>query len=125
MTHTLIYDTFGVALAVIFGVTAIVGVLVRARRDSAFLSGTYSKWLATGVAWAFISPFIYLLRTPPQITFYEAAFLQVRSVGWTWTLMSYLTLLGLLVGGLVAKVLRSARPPTIQPEHSAPNNNDL
>ena len=101
-----VYDGLGIVLATFFFVAAVTFVLRETNRDSTFLAKGYWRWLACLLAYDLVSPLLYMWQTPPRITYVEAAFLQVRAVGWTHVLIGYLTLLGFVIGGVAADIRR-------------------
>jgi hypothetical protein len=98
---TVIYDVLGITLSVFVGLTVLAGVVAMARCDRDSFKRHYLKWLCYMVIWCAASPFLYQWGAPHSISFTDAAFLTVREAGWTFSLMSYVGLLGLIIGGVV------------------------
>ena len=103
---TTIYDLLGVTLATVLGFVVFFAVVKASRRDEAFLDKEYLKWLGYVVAFAVVSPILYKWASPVSLSLPEAIFLEVRAAGWTYALMAYSSLAGVLVGGAVAIALK-------------------
>jgi hypothetical protein len=99
---TSIYNTFGVALAVVLCVVTFLGVLRASHRVPGFLRGKYTRYLLGVVSWAIASPVLHWWGSPLNISLSDAVFLRGHSAGWTFTLMAYSALVGVVAGGIAA-----------------------
>jgi len=108
------YIISSIALSAIVGVLSLLGVIFIAHRRREFLSVTYPRWVAIAAALSLISP---LLRAanPFGLSITDAYLLRRAddAPGWSYVLIAYSALAGLVLGGVVAAVATHLRrvPP--------------
>ena len=108
--RTFIYDAFGIGLAVFIGLVMFVGVIKASQRDRHFFTGDNLKWSVYITLWATMGPLLYWWGSPTRISLLDAYLLRVTAACWTFVLMGYAALIGLLLGGFVASLIRKTHP---------------
>ena len=106
-----IYDALGIGLSIVVGILLLGGMVVSSRRDPAFMRQRYWRWFGYASAWCVASPFMYQWGAPHSISLADAALLRVREAGWTYSLMSYAGMVGVLVGGVVGAFVSGRGQP--------------
>ena len=98
----IIYGAIGSVLAAFIGLTIFAGVIVETHRKQAFFTnGENIKWFAYVFIWAITGPIMYWWGSPVRMSLPDAFLLRVTGAGWTYVLMGYAALLGLVLGVLV------------------------
>ena len=103
-----IYNLIGTIFALVVGLLAFSAAVMATLDDTKFLGGRYLKWLGCAILFAALSPILYQWGSPTQMTLADAYLLRVQAAGWTYTLMAYLGLAGLVLGALVAGITIAA-----------------
>ena len=101
------YVAVTAVLSALFGLGALVSVAVLSRRERAFLSTTYLRWLAFGALLSLIAPILVTWGASGNISLSEAYLLQKRQyfhAGWGKVVIAYSIFIGLVLGGLFAAV---------------------
>jgi hypothetical protein len=100
------YRIYSIALAVAVAVGGFIGVVVVARREQAFLSTTYPKWIVIAVVLSLVGPILVHWGSPSNVSLADAFFLRNVGAGWGTVLIAYSMLAAVLLGGLIAALTR-------------------
>jgi hypothetical protein len=104
------YDVLTIAKAAIFFAGGAALALVGAKRIPSFFPWRYLKWLSVAIAWAAVSPFIYIWVSPQEVAYPDAALLHVHFVGWSHVVAAYSALAGVIAGGVGGGLFNMVAP---------------
>jgi hypothetical protein len=101
------YRIYSIALALAVAVGGCIGVVVVARRERVFLSTTYRNWIVITVVLSLVGPILVHWGSPSNVSLADAFFLRNVGAGWGTVLIAYSMLAGVLLGGLIAALMRT------------------
>ena len=100
------YPIWSVGFAVVLGLGAVVAVIVTARGQPDFFGGRFWKWVLVTAALSLANPFLATWGSPTDVSLEDAFLLRRPYSGLAMVLGSYAMFLGVVIGGLIAKLIR-------------------
>ena len=106
MNFSVIYS---IGLSAAVGIGGLIGVVLLARRERHFLCTTYWKWLAISGTLSLGVPIVTRWGGPGNASLADTFLLRTLDVGWGKVLIAYAMFAGVLLGGVVATLVKSSK----------------